>query len=356
MRLHRPGPEPVRRHHQICRPFLVRRTVRRRSPATGARVLHGHGPADLLGGKNMQPATLARSEWTPQFLHCDIGPITGNVLIVAEIGINHNGDLNLAKQLIDVARRAGCDAVKFQKRSVELVYSKEILDSPRLSPWGTTTRDQKYGLEFGPAEYEEIDAYCNAAGLPWFASAWDVPSQLFLRQFDLPYNKIASAMLRHEPLLRTVAEERKMTFVSTGMSTLPEIELAVNVFREHACPFVLMHTVSEYPAAESSINLKLLSVLRSRYGCPVGYSGHETGIGAAVLAAAFGAVAIERHITLDRTMYGSDQAASLEESELQSLVKQVRALPVLIGSGTKSVTPVEATNAAKLRYYVAQGC
>ena len=279
-------------------------------------------------------------------------PITSHVFVIAEIGINHNGSVDVAKKLIDMAKAAGCDAVKFQKRTIEVVYSKETLDSPRESPWGTTQRAQKEGLEFGAAQYEEIDRYCRAIGIDWFASAWDVRSQVLLRQFNLRYNKIASPMIAHRALLEAVAEERKPTFVSTGMSTYDQIDDAVEIFKRYDCPFVLMHCVSEYPVPEESLNLRCMVELRRRYGCPVGYSGHEVTMVPGVIAAAMGAVAVERHITLDRAMYGSDQAASLEKRGLEMLVGYIRTIPIVMGDGVKRLTAGEEANVRKLRYYL----
>jgi len=278
-------------------------------------------------------------------------PIARYVHVTAEIGINHNGDVKIAKQLIDMAKNAGCDAVKFQKRTIDIVYTKELLDSPRESPWGTTQREQKEGLEFGEKEYDEIDAYCRKVGIDWFASAWDVPSQHFLRKYNLKFNKIASAILTHHDLLEEVAQERKMTFVSTGMSTYEEIDKAVEVFRNHDCPFVLLHCVSEYPAAESATNLACMHVLRTRYNCPVGYSGHEVTMAPSVIAGAMGAVAVERHITLDRAMYGSDQSASLEKRGLELMVSYLRTIPAVVGDGKKRITDAEMSNLEKLRYW-----
>ena len=278
-------------------------------------------------------------------------PLVRHVFIIAEIGINHNGDLSIAKRLIDLAKVTGCDAVKFQKRTIDVVYSPEVLDAPRQSPWGTTQRAQKNGLEFGDAEYDEVDRYCREVGIEWFASAWDVPSQLFLRRYALRFNKVASALLTHEPLLHVIAEEQRPTFVSTGMSTFGEIDRAVEIFRKHECPFILMHTVSEYPASEPALNLRLMTELRQRYGCPVGYSGHEVTMIPSVIAAASGAVAVERHITLDRAMYGSDQAASLEKRGLEMMVGYIRTIPIVTGDGVKRISSTEAGNAAKLRYW-----
>ncbi|MDA2936656.1 N-acetylneuraminate synthase family protein [Acidobacteria bacterium AH-259-A15] len=289
--------------------------------------------------------------FTTDLIQEDPWPIARHVLVVAEIGINHNGSVKIAKQLIDMAKGAGCDAVKFQKRTIDIVYTKEFLDSPRESPWGTTQREQKEALEFGEKEYDEIDAYCRSVGIDWFASAWDLPSQLFLRQYNVKYNKIASALLTHVDLLKAVAEERKPSFISTGMSTYEQIDQSVEIFRGHHCPFVLMHTVSEYPAAESILNLRCINELRTRYRCPVGYSGHEVTMIPGVLATMMGAVAVERHITLDRAMYGSDQAPSLEKRGLELLVSYLRTIPIVMGNGVKIVTSAELANAKKLRYW-----
>lgn len=293
-------------------------------------------------------------EFVVDLIQSEPWPIARHTLVIGEIGINHNGDMNIARQLIDMAKAAGCDAVKFQKRTIDLVYSKDLLDSPRESPWGTTQREQKEGLEFGKKEFDEIDRHCQKVGIDWFASAWDVPSQHFLRQYDLKYNKVASAMLTHSDLLNAVAEEGKLTFISTGMSGYEQIDLAVDIFRRSGCPFVLMHTVSEYPVAENELNLRCIQELRTRYQCPVGYSGHEVTMIPGVLAALMGAVAIERHITLDRAMYGSDQSASLEKRGLEMMVGYIRSIPVVMGDGVKRITEKEIANAEKLRYWTAQ--
>lgn len=279
------------------------------------------------------------------------GPISKKIFVVAEIGINHNGDMDTAKKIIDMAKECGCDAVKFQKRTVDIVYTKEFLDSPRSSPWGETQRAQKEGLEFDDNQYDEIDAYCKRVGIEWFASAWDVDSQKFIQKYNCRYNKIASAMLTHMDLLGIVAEERKMTFVSTGMSGYDEIDNAVELFRSRRCPFVLMHTVSEYPADESALNLSVMLELKKRYNCPVGYSGHEASVSPSVVAAVMGAAVIERHITLDRAMYGSDQAASLEKNGLSTLVSQIRKINVVVGDGIKRISAGEQENAKKLKYW-----
>ena len=272
------------------------------------------------------------------------------VFITAEIGINHNGDLRIAKKLIDVAASAGCDAVKFQKRNVEKVYPKETLDNPRESPWGTTQRDQKLGLEFNHKQYSIIDKYCKKKKISWFVSCWDVESQIQMRSFKTKYNKIASAMLVHKELLKTVAEEKKYTFISTGMSTLKEIENAVKIFTKSKCQFELMHSHSAYPMKPDEANLKLISTLQNKFKCKVGYSGHEAGgYLICVTAALLGATSIERHITLDRTMYGSDQAASLEPEGLFRLVRDLRSIEKILGDGKKRIWDSELPAKEKLR-------
>jgi len=272
------------------------------------------------------------------------------VFITAEIGINHNGSLETTKKLIDVASAAGCNAVKFQKRTVETVYSKEVLDSPRDSPWGKTTRDQKLGLEFKTAEYDEIDRYCKEKGIEWYASAWDIDSQIFLRKYDLKYNKVASAMLTHRDLLNKIAEEKKHTFISTGMSTLEEIKEAVSIFQKFDCPFELQHSNSSYPMKIEEANLKCIESLKNEFNCNVGYSGHESsGYLICVVAAVLGASSIERHITLDRSMYGSDQPASLEPAGLHRLVRDIRTVDGILGDGVKKVWPSEIPVMEKLR-------
>ncbi len=269
--------------------------------------------------------------------------------IAAEIGINHNGDIRLAKRLIDAAVVAGCDAVKFQKRTVDKVYTKEYLDSPRQSPWGETQRAQKEGLEFGKEEYDEIDRYCHEKGIEWYASAWDIDSQLFIQQYNCKYNKVASAMLTRDDLLTEIAKEGKYTFIATGMSTLSEIDHAVEIFRKRDCPFELLHCNSTYPMPMEDANLKLIKTLGDRYQCRVGYSGHEEGILVSMCAVAAGAASVERHITLDKTMYGSDQKASIEPYELCALVKNIRDTEKIMGTGEKVLTAKEEEVKRKLR-------
>lgn len=261
--------------------------------------------------------------------------------ITAEIGINHNGDVELAKKLIDAAVIAGCDAVKFQKRTVEKVFKQEELDKSWVSPWGHTKRELAERLEFGRDAYDEIDAYCKKKGITWYASAWDPASKLFLQKYDLPYNKIGSIMLTNEELLEMVAGEGRYTFISTGMSTYDEIDHAVAIFRKHDCPFELMHCVSAYPMLSMDANLRVMQVLKERYGCKVGYSGHEIGTLVSTCAVAMGATSLERHITLDKNMYGADQKSSIEPMELWKLVKDIRETELIIGTGEKVFTKEE---------------
>jgi N-acetylneuraminate synthase len=270
--------------------------------------------------------------------------------IVAEIGINHNGDLKIAKKLIDLAVVAGCDAVKFQKRTVEKVYSSDVLDSSRDSPWGTTTRQQKLGLEFSLNNYKIIDSYCKKKKIPWFVSCWDVDSQIQMRKFNLKYNKVASAMLIHKKLLHEIAKEKKHTFISTGMSTIKQISDAIKIFKRYSCPFELMHSHSAYPMTPNEANLKVIETLQKKFKCNVGYSGHETGSYLiCVSAVVLGAKSIERHITLDRAMYGSDQAASLEGPGLFRMVKDIRNLDKIMGDGIKQIWDSEKPAMKKLR-------
>jgi len=274
-----------------------------------------------------------------------------NVFIIAEIGINHNGNIDIAKKLIDHAVTAGCDAVKFQKRTIDVVYPQELLEQPRESPWGSTQRAQKEGLEFGEHQYDQIDEYCHKKGIIWFASAWDIPSQKFLKKYNTRYNKIASAMVTHQDFMQEVASEKKLTFVSTGMCSIKDIDIAVEIFNRAECPFILLHSVSTYPANESDLNLAVIATLQNRYDCPVGYSGHESSVSPSIFAAVLGARVIERHITLDRAMYGSDQSASLELPGLMSLVTTIRKINTCIGDGVKTITPGEHVVAKKLRYW-----
>ena len=275
-----------------------------------------------------------------------------SIFIIAEIGINHNGDMSICKELIDVAADTGCDAVKFQKRDLDQVYTQDFLNSHRESPWGTTQREQKAGLEFGEEQYLEIDQYCKEKGVAWFASAWDTNSQEFLRQFDCQYNKVASAMIVHEDLLKMIAEEGKHTFISTGMTKYEDIQKAIDIFKAADCPFEIMYTVSTYPMKDEDANLNMIKTLRKKFQCNVGYSGHEVGLAVSYAAAALDITSLERHITLDRAMYGSDQSASVEPSGLRQLVGAVRKIEMAMGDGKKRIIDAEKPIAQKLREHL----
>jgi N-acetylneuraminate synthase len=276
-----------------------------------------------------------------------------SIFIVAEIGINHNGSVGIARQLIDVAKDCGADAVKFQKRTVDLVYSKGFLESPRESPWGTTQRAQKEALEFDEDDFRRIDEYCKHKGIEWFASAWDMASHKFLQKFSLRHNKIPSAMIVYEDLLKAVADDGKHTFISTGMSTLADVDRAVEIFRAASCPFELMHCNSTYPMTDKDANLRAIPALRARYGCNIGYSGHEVGLVVSYGATALGITSLERHITLDRSMYGSDQTVSVEPSTFRALVSGVRTIEDAMGDGEIGLlTTDEVLNAHRLRAHI----
>jgi N-acetylneuraminate synthase len=274
------------------------------------------------------------------------------IIIVAEIGINHNGDMKICKELIDVAVDSGCDAVKFQKRDINEVYTQDFLDSPRESPWGSLQRHQKEGLEFSEESYNEINNYCKEKKIDWFASAWDLKSQDFLKKFNCKFNKVASAMIVHKDLIEAIAKEGKHTFISTGMSSYEDIDNAVAIFEKFNCPYELMHTVSTYPMEEKHANLKIISTLRSKYNCNVGYSGHEVGLAISYAAVAMGITSLERHITLSRAMYGSDQAASIEPHGLRSLVGKVREIEIAMGDGVKTIIDEELPISQKLREHI----
>jgi len=266
---------------------------------------------------------------------------------VGEIGINHNGDLNTARRLIDVAAIAGAHAVKFQKRTVDVVYTAEELARPRENPFGTTNGDLKRGLEFGADQYRSIDRYAAEKNVAWFASCWDEASVDFIEQFAPPAYKIASASLTDDNLLRHHRKTGRPIILSTGMSTLAQVDHAVEVLGTK--DLVVLHTTSAYPAKIADLNLRMIPVLRERYGVPVGYSGHEVGLASSYAAAALGACMIERHITLDRAMYGTDQAASVEPQGLMKLIRDVRVIEESMGSGVKQVTADEVPIMKKLR-------
>jgi len=267
--------------------------------------------------------------------------------VTAEIGINHNGDIDIAKRLISVAVAAGCDAVKFQKRTVDVVYSAEELAKPRESPFGETNGDLKYALEFEREEYQEIDRYCREVKIDWYVSCWDEASVDMFAEFDVPCFKIASASLTDDNLLRHTRATGKPIILSTGMSRIEEVDRAVEVLGTN--DLILLHACSTYPALYEELNLRVIDLLRDRYGVPVGYSGHETGLPSSVAAAALGACMIERHITLDRSMWGTDQAASLEPNGITRLVRDIRLIEKSMGDGVKRVLEREQPVIKKLR-------
>jgi N-acetylneuraminate synthase len=270
------------------------------------------------------------------------------VFITAEIGINHGGLVETAKKLIEAAKWAGADAVKLQKRTVATVYAGE-LDKPRESPWGKTLGSQKFGLELNREQYDQIDLYCEQLNIPWYASAWDLEALEFLSRYELKWNKIASAMATHWPLVAAVAAQNKPTFLSTAMCTDQQVAQALSYF--DGVPVTLMHCIGVYPAQEWMLNLRAIATLRAKFGVPVGYSGHEASVSPSVMAVVLGATAVERHITLDRASYGSDQAASLEPHGFKSLVEQIRKCPLVLGDGVRKILPAESDVAAKLRYF-----
>ncbi|TES88941.1 MAG: N-acetylneuraminate synthase [Desulfobacteraceae bacterium] len=271
--------------------------------------------------------------------------------IISELGINHNGDLSLAKKMITMAKGCGVSAIKLQKRTIETVYTNKFLKSPRESPFGNDQESQKRALEFSKDDYDAINEHCVKLNIPWFASAWDLESLKFLDQFDLKFNKIASPMLTNGGILLQVANRKKMTFISTGMSTIEDIDVAVEIFINAECPFIIMHCVSVYPCPDHLLNLRTIPFLKNKYKRMIGYSGHEVGVMPSVMAVVLGAQVVERHITLDRAMYGSDQAASLEPQGLKRLVEYIRQAELARGEQDFIVWPEEEENAKKLRYW-----
>lgn len=267
--------------------------------------------------------------------------------VVGEIGINHNGDLGIARRLIDVASVAGAQAVKFQKRTLDVVYSAEELSKARENPFGPTNGHLKRGLEFGLDQYANIDRYCREKNVAWFASCWDEASVDFMEQFEPPAYKIASASLTDDHLLKHHRATKRPLIVSTGMSTLAQVDHAIEVIGDES--LVILHTTSAYPAKIADLNLRMIPLLRERYGVPVGYSGHEVGLATSYAAVALGACMIERHITLDRAMWGSDQAASVEPQGLMKLIRDARVIEAALGDGVKKVTDDEVPIMKKLR-------
>ena len=275
------------------------------------------------------------------------------IFIIGEIGINHNGDINLCKKIINGAKNAGADAVKFQKRNINNVYTQDFLNSYRDSPWGKTQRDQKLGIEFEKKEYDEIDKYCKELDIIWFASAWDIDSLNFLKEYNCKFNKIASAMIVDLNFLEEVSKEKKHTFISTGMSSLQDIEKAVEIFKKNKCSFELMHCVSTYPMKPEDANLRTIEGLKNKFNCDVGYSGHENGLAVSYAAASLDITSLERHITIDRTLYGSDQAASIEILGFAEMISGVRKIEKALGKEKVGfITDEEKKIATKLRGHI----
>ncbi len=275
------------------------------------------------------------------------------IFIIGEIGINHNGDINLCKKIINGAKNAGADAVKFQKRNINNVYTQDFLNSFRDSPWGKTQRDQKLGIEFEKKEYDEIDKYCKELDIIWFASAWDIDSLNFLKEYNCKFNKIASAMIVDLNFLESVSKEKKHTFISTGMSSLQDIEKAVEIFKKNKCSYELMHCVSTYPMKPEDANLRTIEGLKNKFNCDVGYSGHENGLAVSYAAASLDITSLERHITIDRTLYGSDQAASIEILGFAEMISGVRKIEKALGKEKVGfITDEEKKIANKLRGHI----
>ena len=272
--------------------------------------------------------------------------------LIAEIGINHNRSIELAKKLIDLALKYKFDAVKFQKRNPDISTPKNQKNQMRETPWGYITYlEYKKKIEFNLKDFKEIDNYCKKKKIHWFASAWDIDSQKFLRGFNFKFNKIASAMLTNLDLLKEIAKEKRFTFISTGMSNLKDIERCVNIFKKNKCPYAILHCVSTYPCDEKDLNLKTIQTLKKKFKCQIGYSGHESSVSPSIIASMLGAEIIERHITLDRSMWGTDQSASLEEDGISQLTSVLNKIPLMIGTGIKKTSLEEKKMLTKFKYW-----
>ncbi len=272
--------------------------------------------------------------------------------LIAEIGINHNGSLNLAKKLIDMAKDCGFTAVKFQKRNPEISTPSHQKKIQRTTPWGEMTYlAYKKKIEFGRKEFDEINRYCKKKKIIWFSSAWDVDSQIFLKRYNLKYNKVASAMLTNFKLIEQIAKEKKLTFISTGMSNYNDISKCLKIFKKNKCRFILMHCVSTYPCPIEKLNLNMIPTLRKKFKCEVGYSGHESEVSPSLIAYFLGANYIERHITLDRSMWGTDQAASLSENGMRNLSSILFKSQKVLGNGVKKISSEERNLLKKFKYW-----
>tara|TARA_X000000950_G_C13686518_1_gene566172 strand:+ start:22 stop:873 length:852 start_codon:yes stop_codon:yes gene_type:complete len=275
-----------------------------------------------------------------------------NIFLIAEIGINHNGKISLAKKLIDLAKKTGFDAVKFQKRTPEITTPKSKANDQRETPWGKISYlDYKKKIEFEKKEFDIIDKYCRKKNIHWFASPWDIKSSMFLKQYKLKFNKIASPMLTNLDLLVHVSKQKKFTFISTGMSRMKDVENAVKIFRKNKCKFAILHCVSTYPCKEEDLNLKLIHKYKKKFNSEIGYSGHEKSVSPSLMAVCMGATIVERHITLDRTMWGTDHASSLEENGMRNLVELIRKFQVCIGDGKKKFLKSEKIKLKENKYW-----
>ena len=274
------------------------------------------------------------------------------LFLIGEIGINHNGDIDIAKKIIKNAKDAGFDAVKFQKRNPDVCVPEKKKNNLKETPWGVVTYlDYKKKLEFGYSEYKEIDKYCKKLKIEWFASCWDIESVNFIKKFKIKYHKVASAMITNNNLLEEIAKQKKMTFISTGMCTYKNIDNAIRIFKKNKCKFMLMHSVSVYPCPDELLNLKMIQILKKKYKSEVGYSGHESTVSPSLIAASMGAKVIERHITLKRTMWGTDQSASLEFNGMRLLADQIRRFEKLQGNGIKRIIPEEKAKLSDQKYW-----
>jgi len=272
--------------------------------------------------------------------------------LIAEVGINHNGSVTLAKKLIDLAKKYNFDAVKFQKRNPDISVPHHQKNKMRETPWGYISYlDYKKKLEFGKREFKIIDKHCKKKSINWFASAWDIESQNFLKNFKCKYNKVASAMITNLDLLEVISKEKKFTFISTGMCNYRDIKKCVNIFKKNKCKFALLHCLSTYPADEKNLNLNVIKTLKKKFKCEIGYSGHESTVSPTVVAYLLGASIIERHITLDRSMWGTDQAASLGDSGIKTLTYTLRKIPKILGNGEKKTIPEEKEVLKKFKYW-----
>ncbi len=274
------------------------------------------------------------------------------VFLIGEIGINHNGDVSIAKKIIKNAKLAGFDAVKFQKRNPDVCVPDSKKDTLKETPWGVMSYlDYKKKIELNFKQFKEIDSYCKKIKIDWFVSCWDSDSVSFMKKFKVKYHKVASAMITNKKLLVEIAKQKKLTFISTGMSTYKDINIAVSIFKKHKCKYVLMHSVSVYPCPDELLNLKMVKILKDKYKTIVGYSGHESSVIPSLIAASLGACAIERHITLKRTMWGTDQSASLEFNGMRTLVDYIRRFEKSLGNGKKFIIAEEKGKLADQKYW-----